>query len=113
MGDHDPLRLDGTRVYAELVATGTEWAEADAAASLLEETKKVTLAELKTRSGEKSDAARETEALASAPYRGHVEAMVAARRAANLARVKYDATKTLAEMRRTEAATRRVEMQLT
>lgn len=108
----DPTALDPARAYAEIISTGESWADAEAGASLLEETRKSVLAELKLRSDEKSDAARETVALASHNYRTHVETMVEARHKANLARVRYEAARTLAELRRTEAATRRVEMQL-
>ena len=110
--NEDPLQYDPSRIYIELIATGEHWSNADAAAWLLEETRKPVLAEIKLRSDEKSDAARETVALASTEYREHVAAMVEARRVANLARVRYDAVRMLAEMRRTEQATRRAEMQL-
>lgn len=104
--------FDPARIYHELLTTGCDWADKDAGAALLEETKKSVLSDLKLRSGEKSDAARETEALASYDYRTHIEAMVEARRQATQARVRYDATKTLAEARRTEQANFRNELSL-
>jgi hypothetical protein len=99
-------------VYAELLKSGEAWADADAAATLLEETLRSVRSELKLDSSEKSDAARETEALASPSFKAHVVSMVEARRVANRARVGYDAVRTLADLRRSEHATRRAEAQL-
>lgn len=105
-----PDKLDSDRAYDALVKSGEDWADKDAAASLLEETKKTVLAKLKNEAGLKSDAANETVALATDDYRAHLEYMVEARRVANKARVRYDSAKTLAEMRRSEESTRRAEM---
>lgn len=99
------------RIYAALVEAGNLWSDANAAADLMEETKKAVLSEIKLNVDEKSDAAKECAALASGRYREHVTAMVAARQQANRARVAYDAAKTLAELRRSEIATRRAELQ--
>lgn len=94
-----------------MVEAGEEWADKDAAASLLEETRKSLLAELMTgRDG--SVNAREIEALASPTYRLHVTNMVTARRDANRARVRYDGIKVLAELRRSAESTKRAEMTL-
>lgn len=97
-------------IYAALLESGAAWADAEAGAALLEETRRSLVAELKLMTDEKSDAARETAALAAPAYRQHVELMVAARRTANHSKVKYDAVKVLAEARRTEAANRRAEI---
>jgi hypothetical protein len=105
-------KLDSDRAYEALVSAGEDWADKDAAANLLEETRKSVLAKLKNESDAKSDAARESEALMKQEYRVHVEAMIEARRQANRARVKYDSAKVLAEMRRSEESTRRAEMTL-
>lgn len=102
-------RLNSDRAYDALVKAGEEWADKDAAATLLEETRKSVLAKIKNESGEKSDAAKETIALCAGEYLAHVESMVEARRVANKARVRYDSAKTLAELRRSEEATRRAE----
>lgn len=104
--------LNSNKSYLELVKSGEDWADKDAAATLLEETKKSVLAKLKNESGEKTDAAKETVALCHPDYHQHLEIMVEARRQANRAKVKYDSAKTLAEMRRSEESTRRAEMNL-
>lgn len=103
------MKLDSDRTYNALVKAGEDWADKDAAATLLEETKKSVLARLKLDSEAKSDAARETEALCHPDYQAHLESMVDARRDATKAKVRYDSAKTLAELRRSEEATRRAE----
>lgn len=104
-------RLDSDRAYEALVRAGDDWADKDAAANLLEEAKKSVLAEVKLSSADlKSEAAKESVALASDTYRKHVASMIEARKQANRARVRYDAAKVLAEMRRSEESTRRAEM---
>ena len=103
--------LDGSKAYAELLDAGNDWCDKDAAADLLEEQKHSVLSEIKLSSDERSDAARETWARANFRYRQFLEAMIEARRLANRARVRYDAVKTLAELRRTEESTRRAELQ--
>ena len=108
----DAASFDPARMYHELLRTGGDWADKDAAASMYEEAKSSVLAELKCQSQEKSDAAKETEAKASTAYRQHIESMVEARREATHARVRYDAVKTLAEMRRTEQSNLRAELAL-
>jgi hypothetical protein len=109
----DAPRLDSDKAFNKLVEYGEDWADKDAAASLLEEAKKSILSELKLASSDlTSEAKKETTALASEPYRKHLELMVEARRVANRARVKYDSAKVLAEMRRSEESTRRAEMTL-
>lgn len=106
------VKLNSDKAYEALIESGDDWADKDAAASLLEETKKSVLARLKNESGEKSDAAKETIALCHEDYMEHLGLMVEARRAANKAKVRYDSAKTLAEMRRSEESTRRAEMTL-
>lgn len=105
------MQLDGSRAYQELLEVGTDWCDKNAAADLLEEQKHSVLSEIKLACTEKSDAARETWARASIRYQRFLGEMVEARRLANRARVKYDAVKTLAELRRTEETSRRTEMQ--
>ena len=104
-------KLDAGRIYTSLIETGEDWADKDAAASILEETKSSILARLMN-TGEGSVAAREMFAKASDDYQEHLASMVEARRIANRAKVKYDSGKVLAEMRRSEESTRRSEMNL-
>lgn len=104
MSDFDP-----DRIYKQLADAGEDWADKQAAAELLEETKKTVLAELKNKEHGTQDA-RESAALASPTYKLHVTNMVTARKEANRAKVKYDSMKVLAEMRRTQESTRRAEI---
>ena len=107
--------LDADRIFHKLTEAGHTWADREAAADLLEETKKVILAELTLQQlkGASSRAEAEQQALALPAYREHVVAMNAARRSANRARVDYDSLKSLMELRRSQEATRRAEIQLT
>ena len=107
MTDFDP-----DRIYKQLADAGEDWADKQAAAELLEETKKSVLAELMNAEVGLSVSARESNALANPAYRLHLTNMVAARREANRARVRYDSMKVLAEMRRTQESTRRAEINL-
>ena len=107
MTDFDP-----DRIYKQLADAGEDWADKQAAAELLEETKKSVLAELMNAETGLSVSARESNALANPAYKLHLTNMVAARREANRARVRYDSMKVLAEMRRTQESTRRAEINL-
>lgn len=104
------MHLQADKAYAELLQAGMDWADKSAASDLLDEMKHSVLSECKLNSGEKSDAARETEARASKRYQQFIHEMVEARRVANRAKVQYDTLKTLAELRRTEESSRRQEM---
>jgi hypothetical protein len=101
--------IDPERAYDALVKAGEDWADADAAASLLEETRKSVMAKL-VNEAEGSISGREYKALADPEYRAHIAGMVTARKAANKARVRYDSAKVLAELRRSVESTRRAEM---
>ena len=103
--------FDPERIYHNIVQAGDEWVDKESAADLLEETRKTVLAELVNKS-EGSMAARESEAFASPVYKLHVTNMVAARKEANRARMRYEAVKVLADMRRSQESTRRAEMRL-
>lgn len=103
--------MDPEKIHTALVQSGESWADAEAAASILEETRKSVMAKL-INEAEGSVAAREYKALADPEYREFVEGMITARKAANKARVRYDSAKILAELRRSQEATRRSEMNL-
>lgn len=104
MSDFDP-----SKIYHEIVTAGEEWADKESAAELLEETKKSILAALTNRAEASSMAARESIALEDIGYLQHIDKMVAARKEANRAKVKYEAVRVLAELRRTQESTRRAE----
>jgi hypothetical protein len=103
--------ISSEKIYETIIKAGEEWADMDAAATLLEETKKSVLAKL-INEAEGSVNAREYKALADPEYRKHVEGMTQARKLANKARVRYDSARILAELRRSEESTRRAEMTL-
>lgn len=103
MNDFDP-----EAIYHKLASAGEDWADKEAAAEILEETKKTVLAEIMG-GFDGSTAERERRALADGAYKHHLTTMSAARKEANRARVRYDSMKVLAEMRRTQESTRRAE----
>lgn len=105
MSDFDP-----DRIRARLAEVGEEWAEMDAAANLLEETKKSILAELFLKADGSSVTAKENVALADPAYRLHIASMVTARKEANKAKVRWETGKMWAELRRSQESTKRAEM---
>lgn len=106
------MSFDPARMYEQIITAGETWADAEAAAALLEETKKSVLAKLMNESEMTSIAGKEMTALGSDEYRKFVDGMVKARAAANKARVRYDSAKILAELRRSQESTKRAEMGL-
>lgn len=106
------MSFDPARMYEQIIAAGETWADAEAAAALLEETRKTVLAKEMNVAASASIAGKEMLALASDEYRNFVEGMVKARAAANKARVRYDSAKILAELRRSQESTKRAEMGL-
>lgn len=104
------MSFDPEQMYQRIVKAGEEWADAEAAAELLEETKKSVLAKLMSESDGTSAAAKEMYALADPKYREFVSGMVTARKTANKARVRYDSARVLAELRRSQESTKRAEM---
>lgn len=106
--------MDRNELTERLIRAGEEWAEANAAASLLEETRKAVWSEVAMdllKSGAASSVAQaEKMAYASERYKDHLEGMADARKAANKARVRYDSGKTYTELLRTQEATKRAEM---
>ena len=112
MTDWNDLLRDPARFAAAIVKKGEAWSDAEAAASLLEETRKTVLAAEMAKQGDMPVSKAEMHALASDVYRRHVVSMVEARRAANKARVGYDGAKAMMELARSAEATRRAEMGL-
>lgn len=109
----DPAaRFDPAKMYEKIIEAGEQWADAEAAAALLEETRKSVLAKAMNEAASPSIAGKEMLALGSDEYRKFVEGMVRARATANKARVRYDSAKILAELRRSQESTKRAEMNL-
>lgn len=99
------------QIYAEIVKSGDDWSDKDAAATLLEETKSSVLAELMNNQDQKlSMAAKESLARADPAYRLHIARMVEARKLSNRAKVRFDGAKLLADLRRSEHSTQRAQM---
>ncbi len=101
-----------SRAYHEIIEAGTDWADKDAAAKYLDDTRKSTLAEVINCIEAKSMTERDSKARASDLYREHLVKLKNARKAANLSRVKYDAAKTLASLRQTQESLKKAEMGL-
>lgn len=114
--------FDPARLTAEVIDDGEAWADADAAASVLEETRKTVLAkrtldfiESSLASGKvraMSVAQAEMNALADPTYEEHLTIMVDARKNSNRARVRYDLGRMRLELLRTAQATLRNEMRM-
>lgn len=106
------VAYDPDKIHARLVELGEQWCDANAAADILEETRKSVLAEIMVTGNAKSRAEREDSALSSSIYKQHLSAMVDARRVANRKRVQFDAAKVKIELMRSMESTRRAEMTL-
>jgi hypothetical protein len=104
------MAFNPTEIAERMRLAGEEWSDLDAAANMLEESRKSVLAELINQSKGGSIAAKESEALANPAYKLHITNMVNARREANRARVKYDTARAWVELVRTSEATKRAEM---
>lgn len=112
--------FDPNRLTQEVIAIGEAWADQDAAASSLEETKKTLLAQLQLEytlenaSGKPMPISQaEMRALADPRYEQHLDLMVQARKESHRLRVRYDMGKMRLELFRSLQATMRQEMHLT
>jgi hypothetical protein len=106
----DALLRDPVALAKRLIEAGEEWAEANHAASLLEETKGTLLAKLLKE--HMSEPAWKADALAKSDerYGQHIQAMVDAQREATKCRVRYDAGRAFIDLARSAESTRRAEM---
>jgi Tfp pilus assembly major pilin PilA len=98
--------INPDQIYQRLSEAGDDYADKDAAASLLEEIKKVLLSQI-MQSHEGSVAAREMAALADDRYVKHITVMVEARKDANKAKTRWLSAQAWVDAKRTEAATER------
>lgn len=110
----DGVNLDPDRIAQELSERGKAWAEAEAAAAMLEETRRPLRSQLAAEYLREGEAGNRAEMMAEADpaYQSHVESMVLARKEANIARVRYKTFEAWIDMKRTNAATERALMQL-
>lgn len=109
-----PHFIDTDALCDEAESAGMAWADAKAAADALEETKKSVLSKVMGGYLAEGLAANKAEAhaLASDEYTSFVGKMVAAGRARDRARVRYDILKTRIELLRTNASTERAAMSM-
>lgn len=101
--------INPDEIRERLRLVGEEWADKDAAANALEETKKSIFSELLLGSTGSTVAEREAQASSNPVFRKHLADMVDARKEANRARVRYETGKIWAELVRTRESTRRAE----
>ena len=101
---------DPSELASELSKRGLEWADAEAAASSLEEAKKSLVAELSLQYPGESKASAEMKALADPAYKLHVTQMIAARKEANRALVRYRVYQVFVDLERTQESTKRAEL---
>jgi len=99
-------------VYERFRLAGENWANAEHAAQLLEETRKAVRAQIMTAFGDMSVNKAEMLAEADPGYFEHLQKMVDARRDANKARVNYDAIRAWVELVRSAEASKRAEQLL-
>jgi hypothetical protein len=104
--------FDPDKIRERLAQVGEEWADKDAAANLLEETKNSLLAELMNTANASSEAERKRIAQADPAFKLHLANMVTARKEANRARVRYETGKMWAELKRSVESTKRAELQI-
>ena len=104
--------LDPSRLAQEMAQRGEAWADADAAANALEETRQWLYSSIAAEYLSNGESAAKAELLAKGDqrYKQHLDAMVMARKAANKARVKYDTWRIYAENMRSLESSRRAEM---
>ena len=101
------------KLVNDLRETGLEWADQNAAANLLEEARKSTLAQLvveKMARGS-SNAKAEQQARTDEKFKKATKNMLEARRHAERAHVAYKVAQAAIDLYRTEMATRRAEME--
>ncbi len=103
---------DPARFAQGIVARGEIWADCQAAADLLEETKGTLLAKIVKEHWEMPAWKAEAAAKSDPRYEEHIKAMVDARRLSNLARVRFDGAKMMGEFARSAESTRRAELQV-
>jgi len=101
-----------SRAYQQIIDSGNDWADKDAAAKFMDDTRKPTLAQIANGIDVKSMSERESQARAHPDYMEHLLKLKVARKRANLARVKYDAAKTLASLRQTQESLKKAEMKM-
>lgn len=98
----------------KMVRLGEDWVDKNAAADLLEESRKSIRAKIALESLKEGGTLGKAELIAesSKEYQSHVEAMIIARKLSNIAKINLDAHRVLIDMTRTLESTKRAEMNL-
>ena len=104
--------IDPDKIYQHIMAAAKEWTEADEEARRLAKLERIVLAEIMNQyaADAVTMAERKSMALASPEFKLHVNNLVIARTKANVTKARYEAAKSLAELRRSQESTRRAEM---
>ena len=102
------LDFNPDAVAKRLYELGRDYAEANDKAERLEYRRHVVLAELANQANESSEASRDRFARSHEVYAKHIDDMVTARTAANIAKARYDADKVRVDLLRTKAASERL-----
>ena len=90
----------------------SDWVDADAAATILEELKSATLSQCMVALGDMPVSRAEMQVKASPEWKAYVENMVAARKAANRMKVKLEELRMRHAEQQSAEASRRAEMRL-
>ncbi len=101
-----------SKAYQQIIDSGYDWADKDVTARFMDDTRKPVLAQIANTIDVKSMSERESKARAHPDYMEHLTKLKVARKRANLARVKYDAAKTLASLRQTQESLKKAEMKM-
>jgi hypothetical protein len=107
--EFNPLHL-----RQQLADHGSQWADQNAAASVLEETKSTLKSQIALKFLPDAGSAAKAEIMAEATkeYIDHIKSMVEARRLANRARAQYDSDRAYIELLRSQESTARAMMNL-
>jgi hypothetical protein len=107
-----PTLNDPARFAHSIVVRGEAWADAQHAADVLESTVETLLASIIKEHFDKPEWKARALAKSDGRYVDHVSAWIDAKRAATIARVRYDGAKAMGEFARSAESTRRAEMQI-
>lgn len=103
---------DPQQLTERLINAGEKWADLNAAAVALEESKDVVQAQILAEHFDQPEWKAKALARKDPRFQQHIQQMVEARKAANRARVRYDGGKAFVELARSAESTRRAEMNL-
>lgn len=108
------MNFDPHNLAQQFLQHGSAWADKNAAAEMLEETRRTLRSQIALKFLPDAGSVSKAEMMAEATteYAQHVKDMVMARKAANTSRVQYDATRAFIDLIRSQESTKRAEMNL-